>query len=420
MNTPASGRIATIDVVRGVAVCGILLMNITAFAMPQAAYSNPAAWGGAHGLNLAAWAIDFVLVDGKMRGLFSFLFGASLLLIVERAEAAGENPARVHYARMFWLLVFGLAHLWLVWWGDILHHYALVGAIAYLLRRLRASDKLVLAALLLVMQTALYLSLIGMIHQAETKAAAHPQDAAAQGDVADFREAFGVPAPAVLARDIAVHRAGYPTILADRWHTEAKTPLMELMAVGMETLAYMLLGMVALSSGLLTGAWPGRRYALIALGCFAVAIPAYAALAWLDIRSGFAMTTVVFASLAASVPLRPVMIIGWACLVVLLARHGGWLAARLGAAGRMAFSNYLASSLICTTLFYGYGLGWYARLPRAALLPVVFTIWVLMLAWSQPWLARHRYGPAEWLWRSLSRGRPQPFRQAAGSAVNEA
>jgi uncharacterized protein len=108
------------------------------------------------------------------------------------------------------------------------------------------------------------------------------------------------------------------------------------------------------------------------------------------------------------------MVLGWACLILLLARPGGALTLRIAAAGRMAFTNYLVTSLICTTLFYGYGLGWFGHLSRAELYLVVLAIWALMLLWSRPWLARFRYGPFEWLWRSLARWRFQPMRGAAG------
>src|SRR4029079_19331024 len=134
--TTAPGeRIATLDIVRGVAVMGILAMNIVAFAMPGAAYPNPMAYGTEGPADLASWVFSFILIDGKMRGLFSFLFGASLLLVVERAEASGQSPARVHCSRMAWLLVFGLVHFYLIWWGDLLSLSAPVGMIAFLFRR---------------------------------------------------------------------------------------------------------------------------------------------------------------------------------------------------------------------------------------------------------------------------------------------
>src|SRR5688572_22594258 len=100
-------RLATLDLVRGVAVMGILAMNIVAFAMPMAAYINPLAYGSEGPIDFASYAFSFVLIDGKMRGLFSFLFGASMLLVIERAEARGESAAATHYRRMLVLLLFG-------------------------------------------------------------------------------------------------------------------------------------------------------------------------------------------------------------------------------------------------------------------------------------------------------------------------
>ena len=111
------------------------------------------------------------------------------------------------------------------------------------------------------------------------------------------------------------------------------------------------------------------------------------------------------------------MILGWACLIVLLARSGGALTRRLAAAGRMAFTNYLVTSLICTALFYGYGLGWYGDFERAPVYLVVLALWAAMLLWSRPWLERFRYGPFEWLWRSLARGR---FERMTGGAYPRA
>ena len=129
-----SARIATLDIVRGVAVMGILAMNIVAFAMPMAAYMNPLAYGSESPIDFSAYAFNFVLIDGKMRGLFSFLFGASMLLVIQRAEAKGESGASVHYRRMLVLLLFGALHFYLIWFGDILFGYATIGMAAFFLR----------------------------------------------------------------------------------------------------------------------------------------------------------------------------------------------------------------------------------------------------------------------------------------------
>src|SRR5688572_30159749 len=127
-------RIATLDIVRGVAVMGILAMNIVGFAMPDQAYLNPRAYGTQSNLDLFSWAFSFVLIDGKMRGLFSFLFGASMLLVIQRAKANGESEVRVHFSRMLWLLLFGYLHFYFIWYGDILTGYATLGMVAWFFR----------------------------------------------------------------------------------------------------------------------------------------------------------------------------------------------------------------------------------------------------------------------------------------------
>ncbi len=408
-----NARIVTLDFVRGVAVMGILVMNVIAFALPEAAYDNPRAAGGATGADLATWAVAFVLIDGKMRGLFSMLFGASLLLVVERAEAAGRSGARVHFARMAVLLLFGLAHLWLFWWGDILHHYALVGAVAYFFRKMAVPQLLASALCALLLQTIAYASIPSSIAEARQSIAAHaahpPKDAVETLDT--YRDLFGEPPKSLIEADIAIHRSGYSTILADRWADTMTLPFQLIATVGLETLGFMLMGMAAYRTGLLTGAWPAGRYVRWAAICFAVSLPAFVALAWLDIATDFDLLAVATARLPAGTFVRPVAILGWACLLALLSRHRGWLNRRIEAAGRMAFSNYLASTVICTSLFYGYGLGWYGALSRSALMLVVIGVWTAVLAWSAPWLTRYRYGPMEWLWRSSARGRWQQWRR---------
>ncbi|WP_137861480.1 MULTISPECIES: DUF418 domain-containing protein [unclassified Sphingomonas] len=401
----AGTRLASLDVVRGVAVLGILLLNILSFAMPEAAYVNPRAYGGWHGADLAAWAINFVLFDGRMRGLFSFLFGASLLLVIGRAEASGRSPAGAHYRRMAWLLVFGLAHLFLVWHGDILAHYAMIGMIAYAMRGLPVPRLLVLGTMLALAGALLFATIPLTIVQLQASA---PNASELRG----YAQSFGVPAPANIARDLALHHGSYGTLLANRLHEDGSELIALLVFFGPETLGYMLFGMAALRSGMLRGEWTRARYRRWLAVCWGIGLPAYAMLAWWQWHSGFDIC-VVAAMLPLTALVRPPMIAGWICLILLLARPGGALTTRLTAAGRMAFTNYLATSLICTSLFYGYGLGWYGQLTRWQLYPVVLGIWALILLWSRAWLDHFRFGPFEWLWRSLARGRFQPIRGSA-------
>lgn len=411
--TMAGDRHLTLDTVRGVAVLGILLLNIIGFAMPMPAYFNPAAYGGAEGIDLAAWLGNFVLFDGKMRGLFSFLFGASTLLVIERATAKGESAAMVHYARMIWLLVFGLIHLWAIWFGDILSHYALIGMIAFFFRNARVKTLLIVGCILLVPQF-IVTAIIPLIVAMAELTPAQPEMAKA---VEGLNEAFGQPSSAWLTKEVALYRGDWWSIAVDRFKETQWLPLGGLIQYGWETLAYMLFGMAAYRSGMLTGQWERRRYwRWVAIG-FGIGIPAYATLALWMIRSDFGLFEVTSAAMVLTTPIRPLMIMGWASLIVLLMRPGGFLTERLAAAGRMAFTNYLMTSVICTTVFYGYGLGFYGALSRAEVYLVVFAVWALILLWSKPWLERFAYGPLEWVWRSLSRGRLQ---QMAGGALVKA
>lgn len=398
-DSPPIARLVALDSVRGVAVLGILLLNIVSFGLPDAAYLNPRAYGGWHGADLAAYLVNFVLFDGKMRGLFSFLFGASMLLVIERAQAKGESAASVHYRRMGWLLAFGLAHLWLVWKGDILAHYALIGMLAFGLRDLSTPRLLVLGTMLIGATSVLF--------------AALPITILAGHDPRAFVEIMGIPAPDRIARELALYRGDYAGILRARFAAHAASPLAMLWVYGPETMAYMLFGMAGLKSGMLRGEWPRARYWRWLRVCWGIALPVYVALAVWLVVARFDLFAVAVAAWALPVPLRPLMIAGWACLILLLAKPGGALTGRIAAAGRMAFTNYLATSLIATTLFYGYGLGWFGTLSRWQLYLVVAALWAAMLLWSQPWLARFRFGPFEWAWRSLARGRWQNLRGAA-------
>ena len=411
--TAATSRIATLDIVRGVAVMGILTMNIVMFAMPVQAYSNPFAYGMESGADLASWIFSFVLIDGKMRGLFSFLFGASTLLVIERA---GERGDAVHFRRMAWLLGFGLVHFYLIWSGDILALYAVVGMLAWFFHQSAPRTLVGLGLGLVTFQFLLYALISMTLFQADAAAAAPAASAEAIQAWASVQSELGTPSPSALAEILATYRGGYGGILAHRLTEELTTPLVSLLLTGWETLGYMLFGMAALKTGFLAGAWSDRAYRRVALGGFAIGVPAYALLAWLLVRDGFSLPWLFALSSTATILIRPVMIVAIAALIILLTRRGGALVDRIAAAGRAAFTNYLGTSLVMTTLFYGYGLGRFGHLSRAELWLPVLGGWALMLLWSKPWLDRYRYGPFEWLWRTLARGAIQPMRRGAAAA----
>jgi len=390
---------------------GILAMNIVAFAMPFQAYMNPLAFGLESAADLWSWAFSFVFVDGRMRGLFSFLFGASTLLVIERAEAGGGSAAAAHYPRMLWLLFFGLVHFYFIWFGDILTAYALIGMILFLFRRLEPRALIIWGIAFVVVQFLFYLLTAASIASLAQAAAAPNSDPAMLRQWQQFEADFGILTGQPLADKLALHRGSWIGLVHDRLIERAVEPLFTVMFFGLETLGYMLFGMAALKSGFLKGEWSVVRYRKVALIGLAIGMPAYAALAWLLTRDGFTVPMIFLIVMAATAPFRPVMIVAYAALIILLTRKGGALVERIAAAGRAAFTNYLGTSILMTTLFYGYGVGLYGTMSRIELWVVVAAMWALMLLWSKPWLDRYRYGPFEWLWRSLARRQPQPMRR---------
>jgi uncharacterized protein len=411
MTTTSQPRILTLDIVRGVAVMGILAMNIVAFAMPPQAYVNPLAYGAESAADLASWSFSFIFIDGKMRGLFSFLFGASMLLVIQLAEKSGESPRRVTFARQLWLLLFGMIHYYFIWYGDILIGYALIGMAAWLFRDQEPRTLVRWGVALVLVQLLVMASLAFYAHSLAAAIAAGDTSAATLAEWTELTREATIPTASGLREEMARYLGPWSEVVAYQLTERAMMPYFFTLVFGAETLAYMLFGMAALKGGYLTGGWDDARYRRAALIGLAVAIPAYVVLAALLLAEDFAVTALFTYAFAATVPFRPAMIVAYAALIILATRRGGWLVDRIAATGRAAFSNYLGASIVMTGLFYGWGLGWFGSLSRIELWPVVLAAWALMLAWSKPWLDRFQYGPLEWLWRSLARWEVQPFRK---------
>lgn len=410
MTAPAaSARILGLDVTRGFAVMGILAMNIIGFAMPENAYLSPLVWGGTGPVDMAAWATAFVLADSKMRGLFSILFGASTLLVIQSAEAAGRDARETHYARMLTLGLFGLIHYYAIWYGDILFSYAVMGLLLYPLRRQGTRTLAITGVALIAVSTLLFAVQFVGLRLAATFAVTPEAVEGYQGFVA----MFSGPDDATLA-ELALMTGSYAGIFADRAVDQLFYPLISLVQFGMETLGLMCLGMALFKGGMFSGDWSLARldrWRTIGLGLGIVVN--LALLGW-QFASGMDGWVVVTTTLIWSVPFDVAMSIGYAALFMGLAQRAPThpLVQRVAAAGRAAFSNYLGTSIVMTTIFYGYGLGLFGSIARAPLYLFVLAAWAVMLLWSKPWLDRYRYGPLEWLWRSLARRQVQPLRRA--------
>lgn len=407
-------RYESLDAIRGVAVMGILAMNIVAFALPFAAYVNPLAGGPVGGADLATFLFNFLFIDSKMRGLFSMLFGASTLLVIQSAEASGRSAAGAHYSRMAWLAVFGLVHYYFIWFGDILFLYAVCGLLLFAFRNLSVKALLIWAAVFFFIGIGFLAAGWAMFALAEAGLLPPEAMAKVQGDLAKMNADMG-PNAASYAREVAAHLGSYGHIVGEKLGDKIAEPFVQALMFLWETMGLMLVGMALFKLRMLTGDWEPARYRKWAIRGFVIGVPPLVGLAWYQYANGFSAVSTFGASLSLSVPFDVAMTIGWAALIMLLIKTAASDAvrARLAATGRMAFTNYLMSSIVMTTIFYGYGFGLFGSIGRTALYLFCFGMWAAMLLWSKPWLDRFNYGPLEWIWRSLSRRQLQPMRKTA-------
>lgn len=398
---PESERIRSLDVLRGFAVLGILTMNIGSFSMPSAAYQNPTAWGDLTGLNGWIWRGTHLFGDLKFMAIFSMLFGAGMVLMSERREARGAPSWGLHLRRMFWLVVFGLIHAYLLWYGDILVWYGVTGVALFGFRR-RSPGALMALAL------AFWLVGSGILAAGGLSLSSWPE-----ADRLELTADLDPPAD-VLAAEVETYRGGWGRQMEARvpaaleMHTEVY-PIWALWRVG----GLMLLGMALFKLGVFSARAGPRTYAALVAGAVLVGLPVITVGLQRNAATGWAAPDFFFlGSLYNYWGSLPVAL-GWVGAVMLVCRGGvlRGVTERLAAVGRMAFTNYIAQTVICTTVFYGHGLGLFGGVDRVGQAGIMLGVWALLLVASPIWLARFHYGPLEWLWRSLVYVRVQPFRR---------
>ncbi len=423
---PPEQRLATLDLVRGLAVLGILVMNVVEFGLPMAAYENPLQAGGSTGADRWTWYVQMALFDGKMRALFSMLFGAGLWLIGERLAQAdrGAEAADLLLRRCLWLALFGIVHRFaLQWTGDILYAYGLLGLIAIPFRRARPGLLLGLGLVFLLAFTPIGL---WRHHQAATlRADAQAAVAlAAAGEtvpkeLADARTRWerrsSPPKDDAHAAEIAAMRGGYREVFAYRWdHHHAFQSSFLYYYFVWDVLGMVFVGMALGRWGFFAGRLPTRVYgATIAAG----AGGALVTFVWARqfAADGFLPTDLGLKTWHDALHpfVRGIVGLGHAAVLILVHRAGllRRVTHALGQVGRMAFTNYVLQTVCCTLLFFGYGLGWYGRLSRAECMLVWAAVSLVQVAASLWWLRRFRFGPLEWAWRSLTRWQRQPLRR---------
>lgn len=424
----ARDRILALDVVRGLAVLGILVMNVVEFGQPLHAYENPTGGGGSTGFSLWTWFAQVALFDGRMRALFSMLFGAGLVLIDQRMQRQGRGGAAADLLlrRCLWLVPFGIVHRFLLQWtGDILYMYGLLGVIAVAFRRARPRTQIIAGLLCLTA----FVPIAFWHHHQPAKQRAAAVEAArlvdagepVPKDVEQMRERWerrNTPPKASAAQaEIDAMRGSYGTVFAWRWdyHHDFQSDYLYYYFVW-DVLGMMLLGMGLMQLGFFAGSLRTPVYqVMLALGLVAAAVSYWWARAWA--ATGFSAGALELRLLhdCSYGYVRGLGGLGWAAALILVVRAGAlpWLTVPLAAVGRMAFSNYILQTICCTLFFFGHGFGWYGELSRAKLMVVWLGVTAVQIAFSMAWLRSFRFGPMEWAWRSLTYGRRQPLRRDA-------
>lgn len=371
-------RNVTLDVIRGVAVLGILLLNITAFGLPKAAYLNPAWYGVITPSDIWTWAFLDAFAQVKFLSLFALLFGAGLQMLLSRGT-------RWIQSRLFLLMLLGLAHGLLLWEGDILLSYGLVGLLCW--RTIRDAPEeysLFNTGVLLYLTGIAVLVILGILPGGEPTNFWIPDLAHQQYEVF-WRTQGGFEA--------IENRAD---LLTSAWVALA-------IQYGWQLAGMMMIGAALMRNGWLKGEFSLPHYRRIGWGLvflgLLINIPAIIAQWQLD----WAWRWCALLLQAPRELSAPFQVIGYVALILgfwpQLSRFRAikWV----GCVGRMALTNYLLQTIICTILFYHFGL--FMKLDRLSLLILVPVIWSINILFSVLWLRYFRQGPVEWLWRQLTR-----------------
>ena len=433
----AKDRIRALDVVRGFALLGILVPNIVAFGWPSSAMADPSIMNaqlGENPWNAIGHDITSIFTLGKMMALFSMLFGAGVVIYARKFDGNGEGvthtcercnhdlsglvevgataicpecgrsqrvPRRLKlstgaslwYRRTAWLLAFGFAHAVFLWFGDILVWYSMSAfAIVWWVRRWNPKLQIGLGLGLHLLSTVLMLVI-----------SAFGLWAVQQGKIS-ADEMMG---------DATLEMSSYTGSYLDTFKARIPSVLMFWLFLGpMFTpgvTGLMMIGMGLTRMGILTGQRPTRLYAWMAI---------------LGIGGGLGLTATLYYGIESAWPDGGLFLwqsvsqfvgipisLGYMGLLIWLVRIGigNWITGLLANVGRMALSNYLLHTIACTTFFYGYGGGYFAKIDYPGLFAVVGAVWVLNIVFSALWLKAFRFGPAEWLWRSLTYWKLQPL-----------
>ena len=394
-----TNRIQSIDLLRGIAILGILIMNIQSFAMPSAAYNNPLAFGDLTGLNKMTWILSHLFADQKFMSIFSILFGAGIILITEKKELLKGSSLKLHYTRNLILLLIGLLHAHLIWYGDILVAYALCSFIVYPFRKL-SPRKLLITGLLIVSVP----SLLNGFFQ------------------------FSLPfMPASELQDLRLDWA--PTnelieqeITAFTGSISSQIKINSQQALFLETFVFliqflwragglMLVGMALFRWGVLSAERSRSFYLKSAFYSLIIGFPIVIYGIYMNFTMNWDFQYSMFTGSQFNYWGSLFVAYGYISLIMVFAQSDNYntMKKRLASIGQMALTNYILHSFIGMLIFFGIGFGFFGKIDRSLQILIVGIIWIFQYLTSEKWLNSYRFGPLEWVWRSLTYGKKQPF-----------
>jgi uncharacterized protein len=421
-------RIQTIDMVRGFALCGILLMNIIGFGTDNGTLFKVA--NGPHNnADFITLGAIITFFDGTMRGLFSMLFGAGMILFLsgKQERPTGPRVADYYYRRLLWLVLFGVFNAFvLLWPGDILYYYGLTGMILYPFRKSGPKLLIMLGLLCFLINAGKSLwgwnenkvkrvAYLEAIAAEKAKQKLTPEQEAAKAEWPEIEKNYTFD-PYYSQVNVEKTRGSYPTVFEHFMDRNVGGEIWWMYHGIWDFLGMMLLGMALLGLGFFSNKLSTSTYVMVLLVGYIVGTT----IGYVSFKGTLESWTHPVRYIDSyRVPhqllydLRRLFIsIGHAAFIMLVYRSKvvPWLMKGLANVGQMAFTNYLMQSIICTLFFYGYGLGYFDKLRFYQTYYVVFAIWIFQLIVSSIWLRYFRFGPFEWLWRSLTYGKPQPMR----------
>lgn len=400
--TTKTKRFESIDTLRGFALLGILVPNIVAFAWPMGAMTNPDIISDSYA-NQLAHTITTTAFLGKFMFLFAMLFGSGVIMYARKFDRADEQGkyhtklskgAALWYSRCAWLLLFGLMHAYLLWYGDILTYYAIAGlTLMWWIRRLNPKI-LFFGGLALYYISALFLMSFSALGYWALSA--------------------GHITTSDLSSDPVIEIVGYSGTYIDAFKTRFFMTLIMQVTVGIFFMpilwGIMSMGMGLTRMGILTGERPLAFYIKTAVICLTLGIP-LTAFGYIFAHKTFALEPgFMWQSLAQ--PVGVPLAFGYGALIIALSKcaPAAIICKPLAAVGRMALTNYFLHTILCTTFFYGYGLGYFASIEYPQLWSVVLAVWTINITFSMLWLKFFTMGPFEWLWRVLTYRQLVPIR----------